>query len=494
MAVLQAMFAVCRSINMISHAIKVYKNSGLKPAVKAVLNDMGAASLARKQRLFYARSLFSESERENTSISGYRIVKTDGVRLHMDLVCELHRIIEEKNPAVIYTDELRNGELLYKPDFAPDNLEAHNYIGNCIVVREDLFDDTARALAKEPSLWSFNRYICGKCAGGGIAHVSRALFEDEKYTDEAVDNEVSHIAHDIGSDHQDTGINNDADTDIDMADEPLISIIIPDYEHVDDLRRCVESLLYINSYKNIEIIIVENNSKSDEIFAYYDELLREQPDIVKVVKWEGSFNYSAINNYGAGFAKGELLLLLNNDTKLIEPGSLYAMARYALRENTGAVGACLLYEDKTIQHAGVIVGIGPDRTAVHPNSGVPFIEKGYRDSIHHVQNYSAVTGACLMVKKSLYDRLGGLDEELAVAYNDVDFCLRLRTMGLLNVYVPQALLFHYESRSRGYDDKGERHERFLRESAMFRDRWQHIIDDGDPYYNRCLSKTVPWKV
>lgn len=494
---------------MISHAIKVYKNSGLKPAVKTVLNDLGAASSARRQRIFYARSLFSESERENTSISGYRIVKTDGVRLHMDMVCELHKIIEEKNPAVIYTDELRNSELLYKPDFAPDNLEAHNYIGNCIIVREDLFDDTARVLANEPSLWSFNKYICGKCIGdrgvgdgsisckcadGGIEHVSRALFEDEKYVDEAVDvdNETSHIAHDISRDHQDTGIN--IDTDIDMADEPLISIIIPNYEHVDDLRRCVESLLYINSYKNIEIIIVENNSKSDEIFAYYDELLKEQPDIVKVVKWEGSFNYSAINNYGVGFAKGELLLLLNNDTKLIETGSLYAMARYAFRENTGAVGACLLYEDKTIQHAGVIVGIGPDRTAVHPSSGVPFIEKGYRGSIHHVQNYSAVTGACLMVKKALYDRLGGLDEELAVAYNDVDFCLRLRTMGLLNVYVPQALLFHYESRSRGYDDKGERHTRFLRESAMFRDRWQHIIDDGDPYYNRCLSKAVPWRV
>ena len=519
-AILQAMLAVCMGadMDMINHVINVYKNCGLKP-VKTVLNVMVTASSARKQRLFYSRSFFSESERENTSISGYRIVKTDGVRLHMDMVCELHKIIEEKNPAVIYTDELRNGEFLYKPDFAPDNLEAHNYIGNCIIVREDLFDDTAGALTGGTSLWSFNRYICGKCIcnngadnrsisdkcissncldekfpGGGIAHVSRALFEDEGYVDdEPVDNEISHISHAISHDNQYTGINNAADTDIDMANETLISIIIPNYEHVDDLRRCVESLLYVNSYKNIEIIIVENNSKSDEIFAYYDEILKQQPDIVKVVKWEGSFNYSAINNYGVGFAKGELLLLLNNDTKLIEPGSLYAMARYALRENTGAVGACLLYEDKTVQHAGVIVGIGPDRTAVHPNSGVPFIEKGYRESIHHVQNYSAVTGACLMVKKVLYDRLGGLDEELAVAYNDVDFCLRLRTRGLLNVYVPQAFFFHYESRSRGYDDRGERHERFLRESALFRDRWQGIIADGDPYYNRCLSKTVPWK-
>ena len=212
------------------------------------------------------------------------------------------------------------------------------------------------------------------------------------------------------------------------------------------------------------------------------------------MKWDGIFNYSAINNYGAGFAGGELLLLLNNDTKLIAPDSIRSMVQYAVRDNTGAVGACLLYGDKTIQHAGVIVGIGPDRTAVHPNSGVPFIEDGYRDSIHHVQNYLAVTGACLMIKKSLFDRINGLDEKFAVAYNDVDMCLRLRTMGMLNVYVPQALFFHYESRSRGYDNKGERHERFLRESEMFRERWQHIIEDGDPYYNIMLSKDVPWKV
>ena len=170
------------------------------------------------------------------------------------------------------------------------------------------------------------------------------------------------------------------------------------------------------------------------------------------------------------------------------------MAWYAMRGNTGAVGACLLYEDKTIQHSGVIVGIGPDRTAVHPNAGVPIIERGYRDSIHHVQNYSAVTGACLMVKRALYEELNGLDEELAVAYNDVDFCLRLRQRGLLNVYVPEAMLYHYESKSRGYDDKGERHERLLRESAMFRERWQAYIDDGDGYYNSNLSKDRPWDI
>jgi len=326
----------------------------------------------------------------------------------------------------------------------------------------------------------------------------------DTFTDCIKDTSTDCIKDILDDNIEDTSTDNMKDCIVDSIDDgfsnvsnskycPMISVIIPNYEHADDLRRCVESLLYINTYKNIEIIIVENNSTSEEIFSCYDELLREHPDVIRLEKWEGSFNYSAINNYGASRAKGELLLLLNNDTKIIEPDSLWAMAEYAVRDNTGAVGACLLYADKTVQHAGVIVGIGPDRTAVHPNSGLCFIENGYRDSIHHVQNYSAVTGACLMIKKELFDKLGGLDEKLAVAYNDVDFCLRLRRRGLLNVYVPQALLFHYESKSRGYDDKGERHERFLRESQLFRDRWQNIIDDGDPYYNVNLSKEVPWK-
>ena len=477
---------------MIGHVMKIYKNSGLKPAVKAALHDLGSGTSRRRQALFYARSLFSEEQREGTQLLGYCIVKTGNVKLHRDMVCELNKVIEERQPAVIYMDELRGGELLYKPDYAPDNLAAHNYIGNCVVVRRDLMDDCAVKLSGEASLWSFNKYICGRCREEEIAHVSRALFEDN-----------GHIRED-GDDIKDTSPDNMKDCIVDSIDDgfddvsnskhcPMISVIIPNYEHADDLRRCVESLLYINTYKNIEIIIVENNSTSEEIFSCYDELLREHPDVIRLEKWEGSFNYSAINNYGASRADGELLLLLNNDTKIIGPDSLWAMAEYAVRDNTGAVGACLLYADKTVQHAGVIVGIGPDRTAVHPNSGVCFIENGYRDSIHHVQNYSAVTGACLMIKKELFDKLGGLDEELAVAYNDVDFCLRLRRRGLLNVYVPQALLFHYESKSRGYDDKGERHERFLRESQLFRDRWQNIVDDGDPYYNVNLSKEVPWK-
>lgn len=465
---------------MISHVLTVYKNSGFKPAVKTALHDMREGSAKKAQRSFYMRSLFSQEQKENTHVFGYRIVKSDGVSLHGDLMCELSQAVAGKNPTLVYMDELRDGRLLYKPDFAPDNLASQNYIGNCVAVREDVLDERALALAGESTLWNFNRYICEKCTQDEICHISRALFEDTDRGDEAAD---AIQAHGEESEHVNT-----------EDEKPLVSIIIPNYEHTEDLRRCVDSIFEINSYENFEIIIVENNSKADDIFAYYGELQEKHPDKVRVIKWDGAFNYSAINNYGAAQAKGDLLLLLNNDTKIIEPGSIGRMAWYAMRGNTGAVGACLLYEDRTIQHSGVIVGIGPDRTAVHPNAGVSVIERGYRDSIHHVQNYSAVTGACLMVRRALYEELGGLDEELAVAYNDVDFCLRLRQRGLLNVYVPGAMLYHYESRSRGYDDKGERHARFLRESAMFRDRWQAYIDDGDRYYNSNLSKDRPWEI
>ena len=304
--------------------MKIYKNSGLKPAVKAALHDLGAGASRRRQALFYARSLFSEEQRESTQLLEYCIVKTGNVKLHRDMVCELDKVIEEKRQAVIYMDELRDGELLYKPDYAPDNLAAHNYIGNCVVVRRDLMDDCAVKLSREDSLWSFNKYICGRCREEEIAHVSRALFEDNGHIGEDGDNIKDSIVD---------GFENASNGKYCKK----ISVIIPNYEHADDLRRCVESLLYINTYKNIEIIIVENNSTSEEIFSCYDELLREHPDVIRLEKWEGSFNYSAINNYGASCAKGELLLLLNNDTKIIEPDSLWAMAEYAVRDNTGAV-------------------------------------------------------------------------------------------------------------------------------------------------------------
>lgn len=508
---------------MIRYAFKVYREHGLKPAVKAVRDRIRQGGVLREHKKRYASSIPSGEEwtrqQEFVKMSGivfrteerpskepekngvYYIFRASSVRLHPSFQYELAKLIKEGDaPALVYTDEIRNGRLLYKPDYAPDNLAAHNYMGNCAAVRADYVTEELIGRLKEwresPGfMWRLNRYLCRRITEQegtqGIAHLPMALFEDgEEFKEE----EQGRIRDERKDEVKGEG---EGRRKGDGGGEALVSILIPNCNHREDLQRCIESILFLTAYKNYEILVIENNSTEKAIFDYYRELEEGcfAPARVRILRCQeaaGSFNYSALNNFAAAQAKGELLLLLNNDTKVIEPEWLGSMARYALRENTGAVGACLLYGDKTVQHSGIVVGVGPDNTAVHPNAGVPFEQPGYRDSIHHVQNYSAVTGACLMVRRSVYEAAGGLDEELAVAYNDVDFCLKLRRMGLLNVYTPEALLYHYESSSRGRDASGERHERFLREAELFRRRWREVLAAGDPYYNPNLSKDTPW--
>ena len=203
--------------------------------------------------------------------------------------------------------------------------------------------------------------------------------------------------------------------------------------------------------------------------------------------YKGAFNYSAINNLGVSEALGEYVLLLNNDTEVITVNWIEELLMYAQREDVGAVGAKLYYGDKTIQHAGVVIGLGAHRTAGHVHYKQPKQNLGYMGRLCYAQDMSAVTGACLMVKKSLYEELGGLDETFAVSLNDVDFCLKLREKGLLNVWTPFAELYHYESQSRGLDDQGEKAERYNKESELFRQRWKKVLEKGDPYYNPNFS-------
>ncbi|OYO84923.1 hypothetical protein CG709_14640 [Lachnotalea glycerini] len=233
------------------------------------------------------------------------------------------------------------------------------------------------------------------------------------------------------------------------------------------------------------------------MFEYYDTL--DKVRNIRVVKYEGEFNYSAINNLGASYAKGEYIILLNNDTEIITGNWIEELLMYAQREDVGAVGAKLYYEDDTIQHAGIVIGLGAHRSAGHTHYRLPKTNLGYMGKLYYAQDVSAVTGACLMVKKRLFDQLNGLDENFAVALNDVDFCLRLREMGFLNVFTPFAELYHYESKSRGLDDKDEKAKRYNEEVAKFRQRWSTLLESGDPYYNVNFSldsaeyKVVPPK-
>ena len=316
--------------------------------------------------------------------------------------------------------------------------------------------------------------------------------------------------------------------------EERVSVVIPNKDHIADLDQCIRSLLQRSMHRNLELIIVENNSTDSETFSYYEKiehnpayfmtdfeagyeaLLLERKkreeyrrtsrititdtyetpvdkavlsDIskvdIRIVRWEREFNYSAINNFGVRAAAGEYLLFLNNDVALINPGTITEMLGYLKRPDVGIVGARLLYEDNTVQHAGVVVGFGG--IAGGAFIGTHERENSYMHRMMCAQDYSAVTAACLMTKKELFLAVGGFTEELAVAFNDIDFCMKIRREGRLCVYAPYALLHHYESKSRGLEDTPEKVKRFNNEIAVFASRWPAILKEGDPYYNPNLT-------
>ena len=266
-------------------------------------------------------------------------------------------------------------------------------------------------------------------------------------------------------------------------DQPLLSIIIPNKDHTDDLDKCIKSIIGKSSYTNYEIVIVENNSTEDETFAYYEGL--KEYDNVTILYYEGEFNYSKINNYGVEKAKGDYILLLNNDTEMIEPDGIKEMLDICMREDVGIVGARLFFADNTIQHAGVIMGFGG--MAGHAFIGQERGDNGYFSRIISTQDLSAVTAACLMTKRSVYEEVEGLSEEYRVAFNDVDYCLKVREAGKLVVYNPYAIFYHYESKSRGQEDSADKVERFNQEAGLLATRWADILTKGDPYYNVNLS-------
>lgn len=266
---------------------------------------------------------------------------------------------------------------------------------------------------------------------------------------------------------------------------PRISIIIPTKDKRDLLERCIDSIIMKTAYLNYEILLIDNQSRESETFCYYNELKKNQK--VRLLYFDDAFNYSAINNFAVSNSDSEFILFLNNDTEVISPEWLGAMIGHIQRPEVGAVGAKLLFPSGLIQHCGVILGYGDPPIAGHHYCKYPNCN-GYGGVINTIRNFSAVTGACMMTKRSLFVEVGGLDEKnLAVSLNDVDYCLRLRERGYHIVYTPYATLYHHESMSRGYDDTPENKLRFQREIKHFRGRWGAMIDNRDPYYNPNLS-------
>ena len=435
--------------------------------------------------------------------------------LHPSTLYEYVKAVNEQDADYIYCDEttFKNGDINkmltmhFKPDYAVDNLRANNYICHFSVFAKRLLEgeelfrsrfdgsqdhdmilrmtDRAKHIVHIPKLLYYWRchegsvasgidakpYVVAAAKGAVADHLKRHGFTHFQITSTRAFETIFKIRYEIIGD-------------------PMISIVIPNKDHAADLKRCITSILEKSTYENYEIVVVENGSETKEIFEYYTSL--KEYDNIRVVTYEkpegqNGFNYSAVNNFGVKQTKGDYILLLNNDTEVITVNWMEELLMYAQREDVGAAGAKLYYGNKTIQHAGVVLQLGAHRTAGHSHYGQSRENLGYMGRLCYAQNVSAVTGACLLVKKSLFKEVGGLDESFAISLNDVDFCLKLREKGLLNVFTPFAELYHYESVSRGLDDSGEKAERYNRESAHFREKWKTVLEKGDPYYNPNFS-------
>lgn len=426
--------------------------------------------------------------------------------LHPSALYEMAKAIEEKNADFVYTDEVTfvgkpSNITIYnfKPDYSPDTLRSYNYICHFTAFSKELLSEVGGFNKAYDGSQDYDLILRLTEKAKNIVHISKALYfwrshkasvaSDVSAKPYVVDSAkralAAHIER-IGlvGKVEDAVVPTTYKIQYDIIGNPLISIIIPNKDHSDDLEKCLSSLYEKTTYKNFEIIVVENNSTEQKTFEYY-ESAKSRYNNLKVIVWEKGFNYSAINNFAESKAKGEYILLLNNDIEIITPDWIEQMLMFAQRKDVGAVGAKLYYDDDTIQHAGVIVGLGG--VAGHSHKDFARDNPGYMARASIAQNLSACTAACLMIRKDVYDEVGGLDEGYAVAFNDIDFCMKIRAAGYLIVFTPFAEFYHYESKSRGDEDTPEKRERFNGEIFRFQERWGKELKAGDPYYNPNLT-------
>ena len=426
--------------------------------------------------------------------------------LHPSALFEMMKVIDEKDADIVYTDEatfispdINKIKIIhFKPDFAPDNLRANNYICHFTAFKRSLLEQAGAFRSEYDGSQDHDLILRLTEVAGKIEHIPQVLYYWRAHpASVALSSSSKDYAAVAGRKAVHDSIERMGMTatvessrilssiyriKYDIEGKPKISIVIPTCDHADMLRKCIESIESKSTYGNYEIIIVENNSKEKETFALYKELENKYNN-VKVIYWEREFNYSAINNFGVKeAASGEYILLLNNDIEVITPDWMEEMLMYAQRKDVGAVGAKLLYPDNTVQHGGVILGRGG--IANHMFYGLSSDDPGYMGRMCYAQNMSAVTAACMLVRRDVWEDMEGLDEGYPVAFNDVDFCMRIRKAGYLIVWTPYAELYHYESKSRGRDDDTpEKRSRFLAEHVRFEARWSEEMESCDPYYN-----------
>ena len=427
---------------------------------------------------------------------------------------------------MIYTDEDKidaekehHLEPHFKPDFNEDLLRSNNYITHFLLVKKELLEQVGNLDESFDGAQDYDFVLRCSEKAKKIGHVPKILYHwrthqdstagdpfSKRYVVDAGRRAIEAHIHRMGEEAEVTPTKQVGFymTDYKVKENPLVSIIIPNKDEVDSLKKCLASIEK-STYQNFEVIVVENNSCA-QTFSYYEKISSKHYEEsgneeryegtlrggqrLCVAVWKEGFNYSKLNNFGAKFAKGEYLVLLNNDIEIISRDWLERMVSNCMRKNVGIVGAKLLYPDNTIQHAGIVVGIGGNVRGIAANMfvGLPRELGGYLHKANLQMNYSAVTAACLMVRKSIYEEVGGFTEALTVAFNDVDFCLRVRKAGYLIVYNPRVEAYHYESKSRGQEDTPEKLDRFQQEIEYMRTNWITILKEGDPYYNPNLSR------
>ena len=426
--------------------------------------------------------------------------------LHPSALFWTMKAICEKDADFVYTDEatFKSPELHtiiytnFKPDFSPEYLHGLNYITHFTSFKRELLRQVGDFDPVCDGAQDYDMILRLTEKASCIVHIPKCLYywratpqstagnvQAKDYTTVAgkralekhFERRGEKASVSIGK------LPNSYKIDYPIIGLPLVSILIPSSDHAQTLERCINSIRQLSTYKNYEIIIIENNSKETATFRYYDSLKYDEH--IKIVTWQGVFNYSVINNYGFIYANGDYVLLLNNDIEVITPEWIEEMLMFAQRDGVGAVGAMLYYPANKIQHAGVILGIGG--VAGHSHKYFQRGSYGYVKRLLVAQNLSAVTAACLLVSSKIYREINGFDEGFAVAFNDVDLCMRIRKKGYRIVWTPFAELYHYESETRGYEDTPEKQQRFSGEVERFQNRWGKELREGDPYYNPNLT-------
>lgn len=419
----------------------------------------------------------------------YVLLVSEDIELEKDALWQFYQAIEKHGkPDIVYSDhDFRYSEPLFKPDFNYDLLLSYNYIGNVIVIRREILKNILAVKKTETSL-VYDVILRTVEMGGDIAHISIVLYHslikrigEKTIIEKIIGEHLRRMGYNVTI--AEGKVHDTCHVQYEVEKEPLISIMIPNKDHVADLSKCLESV-FKQSYKRYEIIIIENNSEEKETFEYYDKLLQTYTN-VKIIYWTKPFNYSLINNYGAKAAKGDCFFLLNNDIEFIGTEVIREMVGLCMRKDVGIVGAKLYYPDGAIQHAGVIVGYGG--IAGHAFLGCQGTEDGYMNRLKCSQDYSAVTAACMMVKREAFCKVKGFNGKLQVAFNDVDFCLKVIKEGYRIVYTPFAEAYHYESKTRGIENSYKKIKRFNQEVDMFRKLWRDFISEGDVAYNPNLS-------